>query len=483
MLAKQFQNIFIYGNIISLCMFPLIIYLSRNKTKYKVNHIYKIFLIMIFILLLPLFNCQFSKNLKSEKAEGQLVNDEPIIYEQTEDMKSLLIENNNLLNKNIEVNNSTIYMSVQYLPYIWIGIVCIVIIYNLITYLTYIKTLNIKYIENVQEFIKSKDYNKKIKTNIHMGLSKKINNPISIGLLKKTIIFPDEEIDNNDFKYMIAHELFHIKNRDIECKFLLLLLNSLYWFNPIVLFLSKQINEMIEQNADYNVLKNENINYRIEYGKTLLKQIEKNTTNKYQIITNFADSKKSIINRFYNITSTDKKSKSIIIMNFFVIVSIIAFTLILLFPNINFAITSDNIKDLPNNQEQESSILNSTEYIKPITNNCYISNDFSEKHKAIDIGINTENNEDIEIMAIHSGIVSEIGFDNDLGNFIVIESGNGVTTLYACCSNINVSENEIIEQGSIIALVGKTGRATGLHLHLEMSINGKIVNPQELIRF
>ena len=322
-----------------------------------------------------------------------------------------------------------------------------------------------------------------IKGNIHIALSKKINNPISIGLFKKTIIFPDEEIDNNDFKYMIEHELFHIKNRDIECKFLLLLLNGLYWFNPIVLFLLKQINEMIEQNADYNVLKNKNIKYRVEYGKTLLKQIEKNTTNKYQIITNFADSKKSIMNRFYNITSNDKKSKSIVIMNLFVIVSIIAFTLILLFPNINFAITSDNIIDLPNNQEQESSTLKSTEYIKPIASNYYISNDFSEKHKAIDIGINTENNEDVEIMAIHSGIVSEIGFDNDLGNFIIIESENGVTTLYACCSNINVSENETIEQGTIIALVGKTGRATGLHLHLEMSINGKIVNPQELIRF
>ena len=483
MLANQFQNIFIYGNIISICMFPLIIYLSRNKTKYKVNHIYKMFLIMIFILLLPLFNCKLSKNLKSEKVEGQLLNDEPIIYEQTENTKSLLIENSNLLNKNIEVKNSTIYMSMKYLPYIWIGIASIIIIYNLIAYLIYIKTLNIKYIENIGDFIKSKDYNIEIKANIHIGLSKKINNPISIGLFKKTIIFPDEEIDNNDFKYMITHELFHIKNRDIECKFLLLLLNGLYWFNPIVLFLLKQINEMIEQNADYNVLKNQNINYRIEYGKTLLKQIERNKTNNYKIITNFADSKKSIINRFYNITSTDKKSNSIIIMNFFAIVSIIAFTLILLFPNINFAISSYNMNNLQNHKKVENTIFNSTEYINPIMNNGYISNGYSDKHKAIDIGINTENNEDVEIMAIHSGIVSKIGFDNDLGNFIVIEGENRVTTLYACCSNIYVSENETIDQGSIIALVGKTGRATGLHLHLEMSIEDKNINPQEFINF
>ena len=141
------------------------------------------------------------------------------------------------------------------------------------------------------------------------------------------------------------------------------------------------------------------------------------------------------------------------------------------------------MNNLQNHKKVENTIFNSTEYINPIMNNGYISNGYSDKHKAIDIGINTENNEDVEIMAIHSGIVSKIGFDNDLGNFIVIEGENRVTTLYACCSNIYVSENETIDQGSIIALVGKTGRATGLHLHLEMSIEDKNINPQEFINF
>ena len=113
----------------------------------------------------------------------------------------------------------------------------------------------------------------------------------------------------------------------------------------------------------------------------------------------------------------------------------ISTTLILVFPNINFAMKLENAMNENSN------------YIFPIAEECSISSEYSDNHKAIDIGIKTQDNEDAYIMAIQSGIVSKIGFD------------------------------------SIIALVGKTGRSTGLHLHLEMNINGETVNPQEFINF
>ena len=324
---------------------------------------------------------------------------------------------------------------------------------------------------NIKEFLKQKNCDIDINKKIRIGVSNAICTPLSIGIFRKCIVFPAENIENNDFNIMIRHELTHIKNMDIEYKFLLLILRSIYWFNPIVYYLTKQINEIIELNVDDIVLNESDINYRIEYGKVLLKQIENSRLKKSQVVTSFADSKNNIMSRFYNITNTEKRIKFTKIISLFILVLMISTTLILVFPNINFAMKLENAMNENSN------------YIFPIAEECSISSEYSDNHKAIDIGIKTQDNEDAYIMAIQSGIVSKIGFDSDLGNFIVIESENGVTTLYGCCSKINVNENEKVNQGSIIALVGKTGRSTGLHLHLEMNINGETVNPQEFINF
>ena len=245
MLERCFQNIFIYGNIISICMLPLIIYLAKSKTKYKITHIYKIFLIIVFALQLPLLNIHLNKENKENVNNGQQINLERTNYEQNENIKTLLIENNNLLNRNIEIKSNSLYINIKYLPYIWITVALIGIIYNLIAYVIFIKRLKVRYIVDIQKFMNSKEYSLKIKKNIHIGVSEKVNNPISIGIFKKSIIFPNEEIENKDFKFMLEHEIFHIQNKDIECKFLLLILNAIYWFNPIVYFISKQMNEKI----------------------------------------------------------------------------------------------------------------------------------------------------------------------------------------------------------------------------------------------
>ena len=63
------------------------------------------------------------------------------------------------------------------------------------------------------------------------------------------------------------------------------------------------------------------------------------------------------------------------------------------------------------------------------------------------------------------------------GNYVVIDHGNGVRTLYAHCSSLLVSTGEHVYQGQAIARVGSTGRSTGNHCHFEMQINGTPVNP------
>jgi murein DD-endopeptidase MepM/ murein hydrolase activator NlpD len=75
------------------------------------------------------------------------------------------------------------------------------------------------------------------------------------------------------------------------------------------------------------------------------------------------------------------------------------------------------------------------------------------------------------------GRVAAIGRDRNLGNFVKIDHGNGVETLYGHNRVNLVAVNDIVRRGQIIATVGSTGRSTGPHVHFEVRINDQAVNP------
>lgn len=86
------------------------------------------------------------------------------------------------------------------------------------------------------------------------------------------------------------------------------------------------------------------------------------------------------------------------------------------------------------------------------------------------------------IRASASGTVTKVAYNNyGYGYHIVINHGGGVETLYGHNSKIYVKAGDWVEQGQLIAGMGRTGRATGVHVHFEIRINGKYVNPSSYI--
>jgi murein DD-endopeptidase MepM/ murein hydrolase activator NlpD len=69
------------------------------------------------------------------------------------------------------------------------------------------------------------------------------------------------------------------------------------------------------------------------------------------------------------------------------------------------------------------------------------------------------------------------------GNLVVISHGNGIKTYYAHCSKIFVKVGDIVGKGDKISAVGSTGRSTGPHLHFEVELNGKTVDPRGYVKF
>jgi len=94
-------------------------------------------------------------------------------------------------------------------------------------------------------------------------------------------------------------------------------------------------------------------------------------------------------------------------------------------------------------------------------------------HKGIDIARPS----DYSILAADNGTVVFAGWDGAFGNKIIIDHNNGVRTLYAHLSSINVYVGQTVSKGSRIGIMGSTGDSTGTHLHFEVYKNGQLQNP------
>lgn len=106
-----------------------------------------------------------------------------------------------------------------------------------------------------------------------------------------------------------------------------------------------------------------------------------------------------------------------------------------------------------------------------------------ELHPGIDIGRPSAGGDWPEsnrsIIAAASGTVLAAGYRGGYGNTVILDHGNGVTTLYAhqAGGGIKVSVGESVKKGERIGTVGSTGSSTGLHLHFEVRVNGTPKNP------
>ena len=81
------------------------------------------------------------------------------------------------------------------------------------------------------------------------------------------------------------------------------------------------------------------------------------------------------------------------------------------------------------------------------------------------------------ILAAADGTVSEVDFDPERGNYLVLDHGDGLTTLYGQCRDFTVEEGDTVRAGEMIGAVGSTGMSTGPHLHFEVRQDDEPQNP------
>ncbi len=81
------------------------------------------------------------------------------------------------------------------------------------------------------------------------------------------------------------------------------------------------------------------------------------------------------------------------------------------------------------------------------------------------------------VLAAADGTITEVGYDTERGNYLVIDHGDGLTTLYGQCRDFTVEAGDIVQAGEMIGAIGATGMATGSHLHFEVRQDGVPQDP------
>jgi murein DD-endopeptidase MepM/ murein hydrolase activator NlpD len=85
------------------------------------------------------------------------------------------------------------------------------------------------------------------------------------------------------------------------------------------------------------------------------------------------------------------------------------------------------------------------------------------------------------VYATADGTVESAGRAGNYGNLLVVRHGFGIMTRYGHLSSFVAQPGQKVKKGELIAFVGATGRATGSHLHYEVTVNGRVLNPLQLL--
>ena len=87
-----------------------------------------------------------------------------------------------------------------------------------------------------------------------------------------------------------------------------------------------------------------------------------------------------------------------------------------------------------------------------------------------------------DIYAAYDGIVVAAAYNNSMGNYVMINHGDGLYTIYMHASALYVKKDDVVARGETIAAVGTTGYSTGNHLHFTVRLNGTYVSPWEYLK-
>lgn len=133
-----------------------------------------------------------------------------------------------------------------------------------------------------------------------------VTTPAVTGLLRPRLLLPHERYDVQELRYILRHELCHLKRRDMLFKLVLLAANAMHWFNPIVYLMLRQADEDIELACDSAATDGLERAERAAYSRTLLAAVQSNVRT-LPATTCFGSTVERLKRRITNVLGAQKK--------------------------------------------------------------------------------------------------------------------------------------------------------------------------------
>ena len=137
--------------------------------------------------------------------------------------------------------------------------------------------------------------------------------PALTGLARPTLRLPHENYTETELRFILRHELYHLKRRDILYKSFLTFVNALHWFNPLVYLMLRAADEDIELSCDSAVTANMEKAERAAYSETLLKSVRENH-GAVALTTCFGSTVERLKRRLANVFDDGKKSRGVAVV-------------------------------------------------------------------------------------------------------------------------------------------------------------------------
>jgi Antirepressor regulating drug resistance, predicted signal transduction N-terminal membrane component len=292
-LEKLFEQILLLSIMGSIIAIATLVLKGIFKNKLSARFHYYIWFLLLFKLLVPMnYQSQLNPinyfNIQSQGYNISSITNDTISKNLNFNLDPSIVNQSSrgISTKNATVSESSLGFNMKTAALIWIigiGLFLLYVVIVNVIILINIKRSNHCKRGDIRKILKESKEKLNVKSNITIIYDKYLKSPYVYGIISPKIVISEDilnKLEKEELKYVFLHEVTHIKRKDLIVNVFIIMLQAIYWFNPVIWYSLYRFKQDCEVACDATALKTLNAYEAREYGQTIINMIKINTRSK-----------------------------------------------------------------------------------------------------------------------------------------------------------------------------------------------------------